>query len=168
MGLAIGFGLGVYTLPILTAESGLDDKTIAELEQTAERRGVFSCDLEGSDALRWGDGIIMVNDKAVWLDGSVSPGPDYRLYLAPAFVETEADFIDIKAQSVEVGSIKAFTNFGWLYRRMSMLPIFRRLLSGVRHSRNLLRLPPCRHRHIAADLMFDIMIFGVGRDNVTG
>ena len=111
LGLAIGFGLGVYTLPILTAESGLDDKTIAELEQTAERRGVFRRDLEGSDALHWGDGIIMVNDKAVWLDGSVSPGPDYRLYLAPAFVETEADFIDIKAQSVEVGSIKAFTNF---------------------------------------------------------
>ncbi len=97
LGLAIGFGLGVYTLPILTAESGLDDKTIAELEQTAERRGVFRRDLEGSDALHWGDGIIMVNDKAVWLDGSVSPGPDYRLYLAPAFVETEADFIDIKA-----------------------------------------------------------------------
>ena len=25
LGLAIGFGLGVYTLPILTAESGLDE-----------------------------------------------------------------------------------------------------------------------------------------------
>ena len=53
----------------------------------------------------------MVGDGSVWLDGSVSPGPDYRLYFAPIFVETEESFLAIKSQSVEVGSIKAFTDF---------------------------------------------------------
>ena len=53
----------------------------------------------------------MVGDGSVWLDGSVSPGPEYRLYFAPIFVETEESFLAIKSQSVEVGSNKAFTNF---------------------------------------------------------
>ena len=53
----------------------------------------------------------MVGNNAVWLDGSRSPGPDYRLYFAPIFVETEESFLAIKSQSVEFGSVKAFTNF---------------------------------------------------------
>jgi hypothetical protein len=73
--------------------------------------GKFHRNLEGSDSLHWGEGTIMVGDGSVWLDGSVSPGPDYRLYFAPIFVETEESFLAIKSQSVEVGSIKAFTNF---------------------------------------------------------
>ena len=53
----------------------------------------------------------MVGNNAVWLDGSLSPDPDYRLYFAPIFVETEEIFLAIKSLSVEVGSVKAFTNF---------------------------------------------------------
>ena len=53
----------------------------------------------------------MVGDVSVWLDGSLSPGPDYRLYFAPIFVETEESFLTIKSQSVAVGSIKASANF---------------------------------------------------------
>ncbi len=53
----------------------------------------------------------MVNDKAVWLDESVSPRPDYQLYLAPAFVRLRPDFIDIKAQSVEVQFNQGLCNF---------------------------------------------------------
>ena len=52
----------------------------------------------------------MLGDGFVWLGGSVSPGPYYRLYFAPIFVETEESFLGIKSQLVEVGSIKAFTN----------------------------------------------------------
>jgi hypothetical protein len=31
------------------------------------------------------------------LDGTISPGPDYRLYLAPEFVDDGAGFLAIKA-----------------------------------------------------------------------
>jgi hypothetical protein len=110
-GLIIGFGLGVYFLPIITAETGLNQAEVAALETSAERRGIFVRDIGDSDRFHWGEGQIMVNDKMVWLDGEVAPGPDYRLYLTPEFVTTEADFMKIKSQSVVVGSIKAFTNF---------------------------------------------------------
>ena len=40
-GLTIGFGLGVYSLPILTAETGLDDAAIAARQPTIERLGKF-------------------------------------------------------------------------------------------------------------------------------
>ena len=110
-GLAIGFALGVYFLPILTAETGLDEESLAARQNSAVRMGVFSRDLAGSDGLHWGEGQIMVNDTHIWLDGNISPGPDYRLYLTPSFVETEADFLAIKDKSVMVSSIKAFKNF---------------------------------------------------------
>ena len=110
-GLIIGFGLGVYFLPILTAEKGLDEATIASLSSSIERSGVFTRDLQDSDAFHWGEGKINVSAKRIWLEGKVAPGPDYRLYMTPRFVETEADFLAIKAQSVEVASIKAFENF---------------------------------------------------------
>ena len=115
-GLVVGFGLGVYFLPILIAEDGLTETQIAEITVAAEasgnlRTGEFSRDLDGSDAFHWGEGKIYANAERVWLDGKVSPGPDYRLYLTPAFVTNEADFNEIKGQSVEVGSVKAFENF---------------------------------------------------------
>lgn len=110
-GLIIGFGLGVYFLPILTAEKGLDEAAIASLSASIERSGTFTRDLQDSDAFHWGEGTINVSADRVWLDGKVAPGPDYRLYMTPRFVETEADFLAIKAQSVEVAPIKAFENF---------------------------------------------------------
>jgi hypothetical protein len=41
----------------------------------------------------------------------LAPGPDYKLYLSPEFVETEADFERLKKQMVRVGDIKTFDNF---------------------------------------------------------
>ena len=110
-GVVVGVGLGVYFLPIITAEKGLDQKTVAALEGSAERSGVFHRDLVDSDPFHWGEGKIMANASKIWLDGEVAPGPDYRLYLTPEFVETEADFLKIKSQSTMVGSVKAFKNF---------------------------------------------------------
>lgn len=110
-GLLIGFTLGIYTLPILTAEKGLNEAEIAGLKVSVKRSGSFVRDLEGSDIFHWGEGVIMVSDEMVWLDGEVSPGPDYRLYFAPAFVETKQDFLAIKDQSVEIGSVGALRNF---------------------------------------------------------
>ena len=110
-GLLVGFALGLYLLPILTAEEGLDSTALAQLEASAERRGTFTRDLSGSDAFHWGEGVVHISRQRVWLDGRIAPGPDYRLYLTPEFVEDEAGFLAIKARSRDIGPVKAFTNF---------------------------------------------------------
>jgi hypothetical protein len=110
-GLVIGFGLGVYFLPILTAEKGLDTVAIEALSQSALRQGTFVPDSTRSDGLHRGDGVIMANADQIWLDGEISPGPDYRLYLTPKYVETGTEFPQIKADSTQIGPIKAFENF---------------------------------------------------------
>lgn len=43
--------------------------------------------------------------------GKLAPGPDYKLYLSPEFVETEADFNRLKSEMVRVGDVKTFENF---------------------------------------------------------
>ena len=55
--------------------------------------------------------MIMVNSDRIWLDGKVVPGLDYRLYLTPKYVETGSGFQAIRAQSLQIGLIKAFENF---------------------------------------------------------
>ena len=53
----------------------------------------------------------MANAKRIWLDGEISLGLDYCLYLIPKYVETGAEFLQIKADSIQIGLIKAFENF---------------------------------------------------------
>lgn len=110
-GLVIGFGLGVCSLPILTAEKGLDTATIEALSQRAFSEGIFVRDLPGSDMLHWGEGVIMANADHIWLDGEISPGPDYRLYLLPKYVETGAEFLQIKAAPRKSGRLKRLKIF---------------------------------------------------------
>ena len=45
------------------------------------------------------------------LTGKLAPGPDYKLYLSPEFVETEADFKRLKPQMVRVADVKTFDSF---------------------------------------------------------
>jgi len=114
IGLCIGFGAGVYALPILTAEKGLSRTQLAELanqQTSAMRTGTFVRDLADSDAFHWGDGTVTVTNERIWLDGQLSPGPDYRLYLVSRFVETEAEFLAIKDSALQIAPIKAFSNF---------------------------------------------------------
>lgn len=109
--LAIGFAAGVYSLPILTAPPA---PTVAEVKQAAETaayRGEFRRDLEGSDLLHWGEGIVTVGPDAITLTGRLAPGPDYKLYLAPSFVETEAEFEAIRDRALRVGDVDTFENF---------------------------------------------------------
>lgn len=73
--------------------------------------GQFDRDLTGSDLLHWGDGIVSVSPSTVTLMGKIAPGPDYKLYLAPEFVDTKADFSRVKANSVQLGDVKIFENF---------------------------------------------------------
>ena len=81
------------------------------MSDSALRRGTFVQDLPGSDGLHRVEGVIVVNADRIWLDGKVAPGPDYRLYLTPKYVETGVGFQNIKAQSIQIGSAKAFENF---------------------------------------------------------
>ena len=108
---AAGFAGGIYALPILIAPA---PPAAAELQAVAGEalfKGRFVRDLPGSDALHWGEGEVMVSSTAVALKGRLSPGPDYKLYLSPTFVETEADFNRLKSTMVRVGDVKTFENF---------------------------------------------------------
>ena len=112
IGGVVGFGLGLYVgVPVLTAGPGLDQAAVQAPASSADRRGRFVRDLPGSDALHWGDGNIMVNANKIWLNGTVSPGPDYRLYLVPEFVDDGVAFLAIKAESWQIGAVKTFENF---------------------------------------------------------
>jgi hypothetical protein len=74
-------------------------------------KGEFRRDLKGSDFLHWGEGKVAVGRKAVSLEGRVAPGPDYKLYLAPQFVDTKEGFLGIKAKAFRAGDVKTFENF---------------------------------------------------------
>ncbi|MGB0712849.1 MAG: DM13 domain-containing protein, partial [Gammaproteobacteria bacterium] len=73
--------------------------------------GEFRRDLAGSDVFHWGEGTVSVGPRYVSLDGKLAPGPDYKLYLSPVFVETEADFQREKSRMVRLGDVKSFENF---------------------------------------------------------
>lgn len=113
-GLAIGFMLGIYTLPILTAEQGLSTTELAQMKVDTiqeARTGIFSKDNPGSDFLHWGEGTVYVTDSRIWLDGELAPGPDYRLYLTKGQISSKEDFLKVKDQSLRIAPIKAYENF---------------------------------------------------------
>jgi hypothetical protein len=68
-------------------------------------------DLRGSDRLHWGEGTISISSDMIVHEGRLAPGPDYRLYLLPQFVEHEDEFEPIRDQAVMLGSIKSFEGF---------------------------------------------------------
>ena len=71
----------------------------------------FRKDLVDSDALHWGEGTVYIDDSTVLMTGKLAPGPDYRLYFSPQFVETEADFMRLKGSMREAAPIPSFNNF---------------------------------------------------------
>ena len=111
LALAAGFAPGLYALPILIApQAPPADEVRAQLGAT-QFEGRFRRDLKDSDALHWGEGTVLVGAGRIGLVGELSPGPDYKLYLSPEFVETEAEFKRLKPQMVRVGDVKTFQNF---------------------------------------------------------
>jgi hypothetical protein len=108
---AAGFAAGIYLLPILTAPAAPSQSEVASLAGKAEFSGQFRRDLKGSDFLHWGEGTVSVGRKAVALMGRLAPGPDYKLYLSPAYVETEEEFFRVRERAVRVGDVKTFENF---------------------------------------------------------
>ncbi len=109
--LLAGFVLGIYLLPILTAPAAPSAAQVQAAASPASFKGSFRRDLAGSDLLHWGEGEVSVGRHAIALMGKVAPGPDYKLYLVPEFVENEAQFLRIKSRSQRVGDIKTFENF---------------------------------------------------------
>ncbi|HVK32712.1 MAG TPA: DM13 domain-containing protein [Burkholderiaceae bacterium] len=107
----LGFALGIYLLPILTAPDAPSTAEVQTLSQGATFTGQFRRDLKDSDPLHWGEGTVSVGPKAITLVGRLAPGPDYKLYLSPEFVETEADFERLKPTMRRVGDVKTFENF---------------------------------------------------------
>ena len=108
---AIGFAAGIYFLPILIAPPAPSETEVAAASKGASFTGEFRRDLEGSDRLHWGEGKVSVGASVISLMGELAPGPDYKLYLSPEFVETEAAFAQIKGKMVQVGDVKTFKNF---------------------------------------------------------
>lgn len=108
---ALGFALGIYALPILIAPPGPEPADVERLVAQARFTGEFRRDLADSDALHWGEGTVSIGPDAVALRGSLAPGPDYKLYLSPEFVETEAEFLRLKPRMARVGDVKTFENF---------------------------------------------------------
>ncbi|GGE36338.1 DM13 domain-containing protein [Actibacterium pelagium] len=106
--LAIGFALGIYLLPILTAPDGPDQAVLEEMAQGATYEAEFTRDLKGSDFLHWGEGTISVSASTIVHQGKLAPGPDYKLYLVPSFVEDEESFLAVKETSIQVGDVKTF------------------------------------------------------------
>lgn len=108
---ALGFAAGIYVLPILTAPPAPDDDAVAAIAEGAPYTGRFRRDLADSDALHWGEGTVSVTRTAIALQGRIAPGPDYKLYLSPAFVQTEAEFLRLKPRMVRIGDVRTFENF---------------------------------------------------------
>ena len=109
--LAIGFGAGVYTLPILTEPKGPSLAEVRAASTGAAYTTEFRRGLKGSDPFHWGEGRVSVGRKAIALDGKLAPGPDYKLYLVPSYVENEEEFLKVKKRSPRLGDVKTFANF---------------------------------------------------------
>ena len=71
----------------------------------------FRKDLKGSDFLHWGEGMVAISPKSVSFTGKLAPGPDYKLYFSPEYVETKEEFLRIKAKARRAGDIRTFENF---------------------------------------------------------
>lgn len=108
---AAGFAGGIYALPILIAPAAPTTEEIKAAATQAQFTGQFRRDLKDSDSLHWGEGTVSISANAISLAGRLAPGPDYKLYLSPEFVETEADFNRLKQSMARVGDVRTFENF---------------------------------------------------------
>jgi hypothetical protein len=107
----VGFGLGIYILPILIAPPAPSQLEVQALASQAQFSAEFRRDLKDSDTLHWGEGKVSLSPTSITFMGKLAPGPDYKLYLSPQFVETEVDFNQLKSTMIQVGDVKTFDNF---------------------------------------------------------
>jgi hypothetical protein len=115
LAVGLGFAVGIYALPILIAPAAPSAEQVAAQVAAqaghATYTGQFRRDLKDSDLFHWGEGTVTVGPRAIALMGRLAPGPDYKLYLSPEFVETESDFARVRPRMLRVGDVKTFDNF---------------------------------------------------------
>ena len=109
--LIFGFALGIYLLPILTAPESVEINKINEYEKKSLYQTEFIRDLKGSDPWHWGEAKVSISNNKITVNGSIAPGPDYKLYLLNNFVEHEDEFLPIKEEAQYVAEVKSFENF---------------------------------------------------------
>ena len=109
--MAIGFVLGIYLLPILIAPEPPSLRIMTNEAGEFKYYGTFVRELEDSDLLHWGDGEVSISDSHVVFKGRLAPGPDYRLYFSPRYLETEVDFVGTRPAMAYAGDVKTFENF---------------------------------------------------------
>ncbi|MBM7072077.1 DM13 domain-containing protein [Shewanella sp. 202IG2-18] len=107
----VGFAVGIYALPILTASKSPSPQAISSKMSDAKYTAEFKRSLTDSDLFHWGDGLLSVSERNIAFKGKLAPGPDYRLYLSPKFVDTEVDFKKHKHQMTQIASINSFNGF---------------------------------------------------------
>lgn len=103
-----GFSLGIYALPILIAPPAPSNGAMALAVKDGQFIGQFERDRKDSDWLHWAEGKVTVTPKNIIIRAELAPGPDYRLYLSPHFIETEQDFLQAKASLKQVGTVSRF------------------------------------------------------------
>jgi len=84
--LAIGFALGVYFLPVLTAPAAPAPAALAAAAADARFTATFTRDLPGSEFLHWGEGTVSPSTLRIVHDGRLALGPDDKFYLVNTFV----------------------------------------------------------------------------------
>jgi Electron transfer DM13 len=108
---AFAFSLGIYSLPIIMAPDSPSNGTLALSIKNTRYVATIANDLADSDWLHWGKGKFSVGDNYLVFQGELAPGPAYRLYLSPTFIETEADFKRLKSSMAAIGEVNSFDNY---------------------------------------------------------
>lgn len=109
--LGIGFALGVYFLPILTAPKSANLSQIEQVVANPVYKAEFKKGQRGNDFFHWGEGQLVITNNEIALKGKVAPGPDYKIYLTKKFIEHEDEFLPIKQNALYVADLKVFENF---------------------------------------------------------
>ena len=109
--LGVGFALGIYFLPILTAPKSANLSQIEQVVANPVYKAEFKKGQRGNDFFHWGEGQLVITNNEIVLKGKVAPGPDYKIYLTKKFVEHEDEFLPIKQNALYVADLKVFENF---------------------------------------------------------
>ena len=108
--IAVGFGLGVYFLPILTAAPAPDSAKLEEMAASALYTAELTRDLRGSDFVHWGEGTVSVSATEVSRQERLAPGPGYKFYRTQGLVVHEDSFV--RSLAVQMGDETSFSCFG--------------------------------------------------------
>lgn len=109
--LITGFVIGIYSLPIIMATQDPTSGAMALSIKNTRYVATISDNLTDSDWLHWGKGTFSLGSEYIVFQGKLAPGPAYRLYLAPNFIDTESAFLEQKHLLQAVGEVHSFNNY---------------------------------------------------------